>query len=71
MEFPHKLAFLIGNPPWKVNYPMDFPHGKNPVIYTLKISIFYPPENPHRFKFFIGNLPSKVRFLMEIPWGTF
>lgn len=70
MEIPHELAFLIGNPPWKVHFPMDFPHGKNLLRNTLKISIFYSPEIPHGFTFFIGDFPSKVRFPMEIPRGT-
>jgi hypothetical protein len=42
MEFPHRLAFLIGNPLWKVHFPKDFPHGKNLIKYILKVSIFHP-----------------------------
>lgn len=62
MEFPHRLAFLIGNPLWKLYFPMDFPHGKNAVKYTLKISIFHPHENSTWIYVFHWKFPIKSSF---------
>jgi hypothetical protein len=36
-EIPHGFAFLLGNSPRKVHFPMDFPYGKIRVSISITI----------------------------------